>query len=48
MSLWEYANPVKFLRLSERVLPVFWGLSAFCLVIGLVWGFFFNLDREIT
>ncbi|WP_299285811.1 heme ABC transporter permease [uncultured Tateyamaria sp.] len=44
MSLWEYANPVKFLRLSERVLPWFWGLSAMCLVVGLVWGFFFTPD----
>ncbi|WP_299149484.1 heme ABC transporter permease [uncultured Tateyamaria sp.] len=44
MSLWEYANPVKFLRLSERVLPWLWGLSAVCLVVGLVWGFFFTPD----
>ena len=44
MSLWEYANPVKFLRLSERVLPVTWGLAAACLVIGLIWGFFFTPD----
>lgn len=44
MSLWEYANPVKFLRLSERVLPAFWVLSVALLVTGLVWGFFFTPD----
>ncbi|MEM8692913.1 MAG: heme ABC transporter permease [Pseudomonadota bacterium] len=44
MSLWEYANPVKFLTLSERVLPFFWALSAICIVVGLVWGFFFTPD----
>ena len=44
MSLWEYANPKKFLTTSERVLPVFWWLSAACIVIGLIWGFFFTPD----
>jgi heme exporter protein C len=40
MSLWEYANPVKFLRLSERVLPTLWVLAISSTVVGLVWGFF--------
>ncbi|XDA99892.1 heme ABC transporter permease [Sulfitobacter sp. LCG007] len=44
MSLWEYANPVKFLRLSERVQPALWWLAGLCLVTGLVWGFFFTPD----
>ncbi len=44
MSLWEYANPVKFLRLSERVLPATWALAGLCLAVGLVWGFFFTPD----
>ncbi len=44
MSLWEYANPKKFLNTSERLLPWFWGLSAICLVVGLSWGFFFTPD----
>ncbi|APX10633.1 heme ABC transporter permease [Tateyamaria omphalii] len=44
MSLWEYANPVKFLRLSERVQPWLWAGAAICLVVGLVWGFFFTPD----
>ena len=44
MSIWEYANPVKFLRRSERVLPALWGISFACLAIGLIWGFFFTPD----
>lgn len=44
MSLWEYANPVKFLRLSERVLPTLWALAISSTVVGLVWGFFFTPD----
>ncbi|MAC78398.1 MAG: transcriptional regulator [Rhodobacteraceae bacterium] len=44
MSLWEYANPKKFLRTSETVLPYLWGLAALCLVVGLTWGFFFTPD----
>ena len=44
MSLWEYANPVKFLRLSERVLPWLWTLAALCLIGGLAWGFFGTPD----
>ena len=41
MSLWKYANPVKFLGLSERILPWLWAGAFVCLIIGLVWGFFF-------
>ena len=44
MSLWEYANPVKFLGFSERVLPWCWAGAALCLFVGLVWGFFFTPD----
>jgi heme exporter protein C len=44
MSLWEYANPVKFLRLSERVLSTLWVLAISSTVVGLVWGFFFTPD----
>ncbi|MEL6522380.1 MAG: heme ABC transporter permease [Pseudomonadota bacterium] len=43
-SLWEYANPVKFMALSGRMLPWIWGLAGLCLVVGLVWGFFFTPD----
>ena len=44
MSLWEYANPVKFFALSGRILPWVSGLSAACLLIGLYWGFFHTPD----
>lgn len=44
MSLWEYANPKRFLTLSERVLPVLWTLALSVLVSGIVWGFFFTPD----
>jgi heme exporter protein C len=44
MSLWEYANPVKFLAFSSKLLPSLWVLSGLCLVVGLFWGFFFTPD----
>lgn len=44
MSLWEYANPVKFMALSGRLLPVLTVLSASLMIAGLVWGFFFTPD----
>ena len=44
MSIWEYANPVKFLKLSDKVLPFFAGFSIVGLAIGLFWGFFFTPD----
>src|SRR6056297_3289206 len=43
-SLWEYANPVKFLRTSEKVLPALWVVSFAALIVGLIWGFFFTPD----
>lgn len=42
MSIWEYANPVKFMKTSSMVLPWVSILSALCIVTGLVWGFFFT------
>lgn len=44
MSLWEYANPQKFMQLSRWVLPWVAVASALCLVIGLAWGFFGTPD----
>jgi len=44
MSLWEYANPKKFLATSERVLPAVAVLALASLLVGLVWGFFFTPD----
>jgi heme exporter protein C len=44
MSLWEYANPKKFMQTSGRVLPVVAVVAALALAIGLIWGFFFTPD----
>ncbi len=44
MSLWEYANPRRFIATSDRVLPWLWGLAALCLGLGLGWGFFATPD----
>jgi heme exporter protein C len=44
MSFWEYANPVKFMALSGRILPFATLLAASCLIAGLIWGFFFTGD----
>jgi len=43
-SIWTYANPLKFLGFSERILPFFWLASAAFIGVGLVWGFFFTPD----
>ncbi|MFC3630688.1 heme ABC transporter permease CcmC [Paracoccus angustae] len=39
MSIWEYANPVKFMRMSGAILPWTVAGAAVCTVAGLVWGF---------
>lgn len=44
MSLWEYANPKKFMDWTAPVLPWVAGLSALFLSTGLIWGFFFTPD----
>jgi heme exporter protein C len=44
MSMWEYANPKKFMGWTAPVLPYVLGLAALCLTVGLVWGFFFTPD----
>jgi heme exporter protein C len=44
MSAWKYANPAEFMRLSGRVLPALWALTAGCLALGLAWGFFATPD----
>jgi heme exporter protein C len=44
MSIWEYANPKKFIATTGPwVRPLLW-LSIGLLVIGLMWGFFFTPD----
>ncbi len=44
MSIWEYANPKRFMQTTAAILPWIAALTAICLVAGLVWGFFFTPD----
>jgi heme exporter protein C len=44
MSMWEYANPKRFMGWTRPVLPWTFALAGLCLVVGLVWGFFFTPD----
>ncbi|NCU20350.1 heme ABC transporter permease [Candidatus Falkowbacteria bacterium] len=44
MSIWEYANPKKFMQTSAWALPWVAGLALVTLIGGLVWGFFFTPD----
>jgi heme exporter protein C len=44
MSIWEYANPRRFMQLSDLILPWVAGLTALCLAAGMTWGFFFTPD----
>lgn len=45
MSIWEYANPVKFMRLSGVLLPPLAVAAAILTAVGLVWGFAFTLPE---
>ncbi len=44
MSIWEYANPRKFMGWTGRLVPVFVVLAAVLIGVGLTWGFFFTPD----
>lgn len=46
MSIWEYANPVKFMKTSSFLLPWVVGAAAISLVGGLIWGFFLTPQAE--
>ncbi len=46
MSIWEYANPLRFMGWTGKVLPWFWALAIAALVVGLGWGFFFTPEAE--
>ncbi|MEM6578630.1 MAG: heme ABC transporter permease [Pseudomonadota bacterium] len=43
-SLWQYANPKRFIEATDRLLPWLWAGAGLCLVVGLIWGFFFTPD----
>lgn len=40
MSIWRYANPAEFMRITRPVVPVATVLGVACLVIGVFWGLF--------
>ena len=42
MSVWEYANPRRFMALSGRLLPWVAGAAALLCAAGLIWGLFFT------
>ncbi len=46
MSIWEFANPKKFIATTTPLVPWVFGLALGCLIVGLVWGFFFTPEAE--
>ena len=44
VSIWEFANPARFMRLSGALLPWVAGAAGLTLCTALVWGFFFTPD----
>jgi heme exporter protein C len=46
ISIWQYANPKRFMQTSALLLPWCVAASALCLSVGLVWGFFFTPDAD--
>ncbi|MCB5409978.1 heme ABC transporter permease [Pseudogemmobacter faecipullorum] len=44
MSIWDYANPKRFMQLTDRVLPWSLALTVLILGTGLIWGYFFTPD----
>ena len=46
MSLWEYANPRKFMQTTDRLAPALAIAAVVVLAAGLTWGFFFTGDER--
>ena len=44
MSIWEYANPRRFMGWTAPLLPWLAGSAALAVSVGLIWGFFFTPD----
>ncbi len=44
MSLWRYANPAEFMRITEPVMRWLWAVASVVLAAGLGWGFFATPD----
>ncbi|MCH8466087.1 MAG: heme ABC transporter permease [Roseinatronobacter sp.] len=43
-SFWEYANPLKFMRTTDWLLPIVAVAAAVVTSTGLIWGFFYTPD----
>ena len=43
-SIWQYANPKRFMSVSGYVLPPLAIATGAVLAAGLIWGFFFTPD----
>jgi len=46
MSIWEYANPKKFMTTTAPVLPWVFAVAIAATVVGLIWGFYFTPEAE--
>jgi heme exporter protein C len=46
MSLWDYANPKRFVDTTTPALPWLFGAAGACLVVGLGWGFFLTPEAQ--
>lgn len=46
MSIWEYANPKRFMQTSAILLPWITLAALAALVLGLTWGFFFTPNAD--
>jgi heme exporter protein C len=44
MSIWEYANPRRFMATTDRLVAPLFALAGAALLIGLIWGFVFTPD----
>ena len=42
MSIWEYANPKKFVATTAPIAPWLFWISLATMAVGLIWGFFFT------
>ncbi|MCC5990936.1 MAG: cytochrome c biogenesis protein CcsA [Rhodobacteraceae bacterium] len=43
-SIWQYANPLKFMRTTDWLLPIVAVAAVVVTATGLIWGFFFTPD----
>ncbi len=44
MSIWEYANPKRFMQTTARILPWLAVVAGILVIVGLIWGFLFTPD----